>query len=84
MVAAMFVAGLLAACSGGSESGADSPATRTVIPGIATDSASGTPALEAGLMKVASGFQRPTFVTSAGDGSGRLFILEKQGIVRIV
>lgn len=33
---------------------------------------------------VATGFERPTFVTNAGDGSGRLFVLEKPGRIRIV
>jgi glucose/arabinose dehydrogenase len=33
---------------------------------------------------VADGFSRPTFVTNAGDGSGRLFVLEKQGRIRII
>lgn len=34
--------------------------------------------------RVASGFQRPTFATGAGDGSGRIFVLEKAGTIRIV
>ena len=34
--------------------------------------------------RVAGGFQRPTFVGHAGDASGRLFVLEKVGLVRIV
>ena len=33
---------------------------------------------------VASGFERPTFVTPAGDGSGRLFVAEEGGRIRIV
>lgn len=33
---------------------------------------------------VLSGFERPTSVTSAGDGSERLFVTEKAGRVRIV
>ena len=34
--------------------------------------------------RVAGGFQRPTFVGHAGDASGRLFVLEKVGLMRIV
>ncbi len=34
--------------------------------------------------QVASGLSSPVFVTNAGDGSGRLFILEKAGRIRIV
>ncbi len=36
------------------------------------------------LDRVAAGFTQPTFVTNAGDGSRRLFVLEKAGIIRIV
>lgn len=47
-----------------------------------------TPALrrvgEIGLSPVARGLTRPTFVTQAGDGTGRLFLLEQTGRIRIV
>jgi glucose/arabinose dehydrogenase len=33
---------------------------------------------------VESGLTRPVFVTHAGDGSGRLFVLEQRGLVRII
>jgi glucose/arabinose dehydrogenase len=36
------------------------------------------------LVSVANGFDRPLFVTHAGDGSGRLFVLEQTSRVRIV
>ena len=36
------------------------------------------------LAPVASGFDRPLFVTHAGDGSGRLFVVEQGGRIRIV
>jgi cytochrome c(L) len=36
------------------------------------------------LVKVAGGFQDPTNVTNAGDGTGRIFVVERIGRVRIV
>jgi glucose/arabinose dehydrogenase len=44
---------------------------RTRIPAIA-------------LEKVASGFTHPVHVAHAGDGSGRLFVVEQAGLVRVV
>ena len=35
-------------------------------------------------MQVANGFDRPLFVTGAGTGSDRLFVVEKGGRIRIV
>ena len=36
------------------------------------------------LVKVAGGFNDPTNVANAGDGSGRIFVVERVGRVRIV
>ncbi len=36
------------------------------------------------LNRVATGFSNPTQVTSAHDGTGRLFVVEQRGLVRIV
>ena len=36
------------------------------------------------LVKVVDGLVTPVYVTDAGDGSGRLFVVEKGGTVRIV
>ena len=36
------------------------------------------------LVEVASGFVRPVHVTHAGDGSGRLFVVEQNGRIRVV
>ncbi|NWG19856.1 MAG: PQQ-dependent sugar dehydrogenase [Chloroflexi bacterium] len=36
------------------------------------------------LQPVASGFDRPLYVTHAGDGSGRLFVVEKVGRINVV
>jgi len=37
-----------------------------------------------GFEQVAGGFEKPLFVTHAGDGSGRLFVVEQPGRIRIV
>lgn len=36
------------------------------------------------LAKVADGFSRPTYLTHSGDGSGRLFVTEQPGRVRVI
>jgi glucose/arabinose dehydrogenase len=36
------------------------------------------------LKTVASGFQRPIFIGNAGDTSGRLFVVEQAGLIRIL
>lgn len=36
------------------------------------------------LVQIASGFKAPTHITSANDGSGRLFVVEQAGLVRVV
>ena len=36
------------------------------------------------LVPVATGLERPLFVTHAGDGSGRLFVVEQGGTIRVV
>ncbi len=39
--------------------------------------------LEFALVPVAEGFTRPVLVTHAGDGSGRIFVVEQDGLVRV-
>lgn len=59
--------------------------TQTPAPSAtATASASAEQALELRLTSVAEGFESPTGIAQAGDGSGRLFILEQAGTIRIV
>lgn len=36
------------------------------------------------LVPVAGGFSRPLYVTHAGDGSGRLFVVEQSGAIRVI
>ncbi|MBN1217466.1 MAG: PQQ-dependent sugar dehydrogenase [Anaerolineae bacterium] len=55
---------------------ATKPATQASIPPLESLSLNLTP--------VAEGFQRPTFVNHAGDGSGRLFVVEQTGKILII
>ena len=41
-------------------------------------------AIDLALSSVVGGLRSPLFVTNAGDGSGRLFVVEKAGKIRIV
>lgn len=36
------------------------------------------------LIKIAKGFNKPVHITHAGDGSGRLFVVEQSGLIRII
>ncbi len=36
------------------------------------------------LVEIASGFNRPVQITHAGDGSGRLFVVEQAGLIKIL
>lgn len=46
----------------------------------------GTPlsAIQLGLDPVVDGFEQPLYVTDAGDGSGRLFVVEQGGRIKVV
>lgn len=43
-----------------------------------------TPMPPVRLSLVAGGFEQPVFVTHAGDGSGRLFVVEQPGVIRVI
>ncbi len=36
------------------------------------------------LQPIATGFTRPVYLTHAGDGSGRLFVVEQAGVIKII
>lgn len=71
----VLIIAILAFTSCGSDNGVD------VVPG-SSDNASSFPAIS--LAKVASGLNEPLYLTHAGDGSGRLFVAEKRGVVKII
>src|SRR5918994_1781345 len=64
------------------------PALAQQVPGVPEDVARpggdlpGDPKIA--LVKIADGFNDPINVTNAGDGSGRIFVVERVGRVRVV
>ena len=62
---------LLAGCGGGNG----------VVPGNAAPPLT-SPAIT--LTRIASGFAQPVHVTHAGDSSGRLFVVERSEVIRII
>lgn len=56
----------------------------SLFPTLVAISALAQPDVGPRLQLIASGFDRPVQVTHAGDGSGRLFVTERPGTVRIV
>jgi glucose/arabinose dehydrogenase len=89
-VAALVLASL--AVLGSSCGGDDAPeAARTAIsaqptaPGALPSATSTTaPGVSIQLVRVAEGLSRPVALAHAGDGTGRLFIVEKVGRIRVV
>ncbi len=74
------------------ETSTEEPATPPPSPLLSAETPTGAPAtplpaldeVALNLLPVAEGLDRPLFATHAGDESGRLFILEKAGTVRIL
>lgn len=84
-VLALATAGALTGCSP-SGTGTSTPAESTATPPASAESTA--PAaladLEVTLETVVRGLESPLFVTGAGDDSGRLFVVEQAGRVRVV
>ena len=57
-------------------------ATAMAAPCVDKDSAAPIPGIA--LEEVATGFEKPTHITHAGDGSGRLYVVEQRGMIWIV
>lgn len=53
------------------------------VPLVAASAGAAEAAVSVSWVRAASGLAQPTQVTSARDGSGRLFVVEKQGRVRV-
>lgn len=65
------------------------PGILSLLPWVAlaqtcTEAGADDPLPVIALQEVASGFDKPVHVTHAGDGSGRLFVVEQDGVVRII
>ncbi len=65
------------------------PAAPSPTPPPSSPSPSLTPgldlgAIDLGLEKVVDGLERPVFVTDAGDGSGRLYVIEQYAGIRVI
>ncbi len=58
------------------------PSKKTGLPSPPLESAGPLPHI--GLRLIASYLDEPTYITHAGDGSGRLFILERRGKIRVI
>jgi glucose/arabinose dehydrogenase len=61
-----------------------SPTETAVAPPTLEPTPAAFPPPAVNLRSIAVGLDRPVYLTHAGDGSGRLFIVEKPGTVRIV
>lgn len=75
----------------GTTAGATSSATATsaAIPATSAPAATPVPAASLAHLSVAlvrrwSGFTAPVYIANAGDGSGRLFVVEQPGVIRVI
>lgn len=59
-------------------------ATPTIITATRTPTSSGGTFPPLSFVPVVTGLSQPVFVTHAGDGSGRLFVLERAGRIRVI
>jgi len=60
----------------------DIAVTIAIFASIGLPAATGEAAIE--LLPVATGLDSPVFVTNAGDGSNRLFIVEQAGVIKVL
>ena len=76
IVVVAFASLCLGACDGGGGTALDDLADPTPV------AADAFPAIT--LTRVAGGFAQPLLITHAGDGSGRMFVVERGGLIRIL
>ena len=67
----LIIGSLFTSCGGNGDGGGAAQVPATAFPAVT-------------LTRVASGLTGPVYITHAGDGSGRLFVAEKRGTIRIV
>lgn len=83
----IFIACLLTVgCAGSTPSATTSPSS-SAAPGLPSAEPSGSlgqGTVKLGLTQVATRFSAPLFVTNAGDGSNRLFVVERAGRVKVL
>jgi glucose/arabinose dehydrogenase len=98
LAVALAGAFVLTSCAGSSPTAQSSPSALTASPTptqsspspTATPTPLATPTSASAdnrafkFTKVAGGLQSPVYVTGAGDGSGRLFIVEQVGLIRVI
>jgi len=90
--ATLCVASLLAGCAAPVPPSAPPPPSVAPTPSPEPTSGGGAPSsgpaalgdLAVTLEQVARGFEAPLYVTDANDGSGRLFVVEQEGRVKVV
>lgn len=81
---------LMSACTGSGASSlstpspSPTPALKTPAPFLATPSGPSADNRAFKFTRIASGLGDPVYVTGAGDGAGRLFIVEQVGRIRVV
>jgi glucose/arabinose dehydrogenase len=88
---AAAVAALLAACQStsvpltpGGTAGAPAPTGISGTSGAPRNGSTRTTPLSIALRPVASGLSAPVGIANAGDGSGRLFVNEQAGLIRVI
>jgi glucose/arabinose dehydrogenase len=74
----------LAACDGQSPTAGISASPETSASPIATPDSSATPPERLTLELVTGGLTEPIGISSSGDGSGRLFVNERGGLIRVI
>lgn len=94
LMAAVLALGLMSGCAEGSEpepvitqpqtDASDGVSDESSAEATTSDAPGTLDELEVALEPVAEGFESPLLVTHAGDGSGRLFVVEQSGRIYVI